>query len=57
MGPRLATTNWARIENLNIPSKGALAVKPAAPRLVKVATKTVAAPTKPVTLWTNRVAA
>jgi hypothetical protein len=60
MGPRLATTNWTRIENLNLPSKGALTATPAAPRLKlrkTPAPKPLAAPGTTVTLRTFRVAA
>lgn len=34
MGPRLATTNWGRIELYRVPATGALATA-SAPRLVK----------------------
>jgi hypothetical protein len=57
-GPRLNVTNWARIENLNIPSRGALATAAAKPRLVKGASVKPLAPAgKVVTLRTFRVAA
>ena len=57
MGPRPATTNWTRIEHLNIPSKGALATPAGKPRLVKPATPAAKLPAKGLTLWTHKVAA
>jgi hypothetical protein len=57
MGPRVVTTNWARIEALNIPSTGALAASPAKPRLVKRGPAKAVLPAKPTVLWTHRIAA